>query len=91
MHNQEAPPPSTSDSGPMMHSNLRMLPRAILSLSQSHSRHIRRNRRRSGSLCSLCIPHNLYSLRRLWHLRSHGNHRTPALRAARRYRRFHCR
>jgi hypothetical protein len=70
MHNQDAPPPNTSDSGPTMHSNLRMIPRALLSLSsQRRSRHIRRNRRRSGSLC---IPHNLYSLH------SHGNRRIPA-------------
>jgi hypothetical protein len=73
MHNQDAPPPNTSDSGPTMHSNLRSLPRALLSLSsQRRSRHIhrnRRNRRRSGSLC---IPHNLYSLH------SHGNRRIPA-------------
>jgi hypothetical protein len=73
MHNQDAPPPNTSDSGPTMHSNLRMIPRALLRLSSQrrsrHSRrnrHIRRNRRRSGSLC---IPHSLYS---------HGNRRIPS-------------
>ena len=73
MHNQDASLPNKSDSGPTMHSNLRRIPRALLSLSsQRRSRHIRRNRhnrRRSGSLC---IPHNLYSLR------SRGNHRIPA-------------
>jgi hypothetical protein len=73
MHNQDAPPPNTSDSGPTMHSNLRMIPKGLLRLSsQRRSRHIhrnRRNRRRSGSLC---IPRNLYSLH------SHGNRRIPA-------------
>jgi len=73
MHNQDAPPPNTSDSGPTIDSNLRMIPRALLSLSSQRrsrrSRHIRRNRRRSGSLC---IPHNLCSLH------SHGNRRIPA-------------
>ena len=74
MHNQDAPPPNTSDSGPTIDSNLRSLPRALLSLSSQRRsrrsrRHIRRNRRRSGSLC---IPHNLCSLH------SHGNRRIPA-------------
>jgi hypothetical protein len=70
MHNQDAPPPNTSDSGPTIDSSLRRIPRALLSLSsQRRSRHIQRNRRRSGSLC---IPHNLCSLH------SHGNRRIPA-------------
>jgi hypothetical protein len=70
MHNQDAPPPSTSDSGPTIDSSLRRIPRALLRLSsQRRSRHIRRNRRRSGSLC---IPHSLCSLHSL------GNRRIPA-------------
>jgi hypothetical protein len=70
MYNQDTPPPNTSDSGPTMHSNLRSPPKGLLRLSsQRRSRHIRRNPRRSGSLC---IPHNLYSLH------SHGNRRIPA-------------
>jgi hypothetical protein len=74
MHNQDAPPPNRSDSGPTMHSNLRMIPKALPPLSSQRrsrrrSHHIRRNRRRSGSLC---IPHNLCSLR------SHDNRRIPA-------------
>jgi hypothetical protein len=70
MHNQDAPPPNTSDSGPTMHSNLRMIPKGLLRLSsQRRSRHIHRNRRRSGSLC---IPHNLCSLH------NHGNRHIPA-------------
>jgi hypothetical protein len=70
MYNQDTPPPNTSDSGPTTHSNLRMISKALLSRSsQRRSRHIRRNRRRSGSLG---IPRNLYSLR------SHGNRRIPA-------------
>jgi hypothetical protein len=71
----------------MMHSTLRMRPKALLPLSnQRHSRHIHHNRRRSGSLCRLYILHSPYSLRSLWrlrNLRSHGNHRIPA-RASRR-------
>ena len=70
MHNQDAPPPNTSDSGPTIDSSLRRIPRALLSLSsQRRSRHNRRNRRRSGNLY---IPHNLCSLH------SHGNRRIPA-------------
>jgi hypothetical protein len=85
IHNQEALPPSTSGSGPTMHSTLRMLPMALLPLSnQRRSRHIRRTRRHSGRLCRLCILllHSLCSLRSLWRLRTHS-HRIPA-RAARR-------
>jgi hypothetical protein len=70
MHNQDAPPPNTSDSGPTIDSSLRRIPRALLSLSsQRRSRHIQRNRRNRRHSGSLCIPHNLYS---------HGNRRTPA-------------
>jgi hypothetical protein len=66
-----------------MHSTLHMPPMALLPLSnQRHSRHIHRNRRRSGRLCRLYILHSLYSLRSLWRLRSH-NRRIPA-RASRR-------
>ena len=73
MHNQDAPSPNTSDSGPTMHSNQRMIPKGLLRLSsQRRSRHIRRNRRNRRRSGSLCIPHNLYSLH------SHGNRRIPA-------------
>lgn len=72
-----------------MHSTLRRSPMARLPRSnQRRSRHIHRNRRRSGSLCTLYIRRSLGSLRNLWHLRSHDNHRIPA-RAAHRPRRFH--
>lgn len=77
---------STSGSGPTMHSTLCM-PLARLS-NRRRSRHIHRNRRRSGSLCRLCILRSL-CLRNLWRLRSHDNHRILA-RAAHRSRRFHC-
>jgi hypothetical protein len=73
MHNQDAPPPNRSDSGPTMHSNLRMIPKGLLRLSsQRRSHHIRRNRRNRRRSGSLGIPHNLCSLR------SHGNRRIPA-------------
>jgi hypothetical protein len=73
MYNQDTPPPNTSDSGPTMHSNLRMTPKELLRLSsQRRSHHIRRNRRNRRRSGSLGIPHNLCSLR------SHGNHRIPA-------------
>jgi hypothetical protein len=76
MHNQDAPPPNTSDSGPTIDSSLRRIPRALLSLSsqrrsQHRSRHIQRNRRNRRHSGSLCIPHNLYS-------HSPGNRRIPA-------------
>jgi hypothetical protein len=73
MHNQDAPPPNTSDSGPTIDSSLRRIPKALLSLSSQlrsrHNRRNRRNRRRSGSPC---IPHSPYSLHSL------GNRRIPA-------------
>ena len=73
MHNQDAPPPNTSDSGPTIDSSLRMIPKGLLRLSsQRRSRHIRRNRRNRRRSGSLCIPHSLCSLY------SHGNRRTPA-------------
>jgi hypothetical protein len=56
----ESAEPSTSGSGPTMHSSLRRLPKARLSLS-SQCR-IRHNRRRSRSLCirrNLCSLHSL--------------------------------
>ena len=92
IHNQEALPPSTSGSGPTMHSTLRMLPMALLPLSnQRRSRHIHGSRRRSGRLCILLLR-SLCSRRTLWRLRSlrsHDRNRNPA-RAAHGHRRFNC-
>ena len=66
VHNQNASLPSTSGTGPTMHSNLHMLPMARLPLSnQRHSHH--HTRRRIGMLC-------------IQRLRSRDNHRIRGIR-----------
>jgi hypothetical protein len=84
--NQEAPPPSTSGSGPTMHSNLRMLPMALLFLCQRH------NRRRIGRICIHSLRsrdnHRIRGSHRIHHIR--GSHRIRGL-AARRQGSFRCR
>ena len=78
--------PSTSGTGPTMHSNLHMIPMVSLPLSnqrRSHRSHrSRHSRRRIGRLCILRSRDN-HRIRGSHRHRIHGSHRTRGLAARR--------
>ena len=80
---QSASLPSTSGTGPTMHSNLHMIPMVRLALSnQRRSHRNRHSRRRIGRLCILRSRDN-HRIRGSHRHRIHGSHRIRGLAARR--------